>query len=79
MIKIKNEELVKELIGEIKDFPKYTTQIMNLANQNAHRELLDNCQNLLKNVQKKLMKVGKNGISQNILKLLKMLRRKSMR
>lgn len=35
MIKIKNEELVKELIGEIKDFPKYTTQIMNLANQNA--------------------------------------------
>jgi len=35
MIKIKNEELVKELIGEIKDFPKYTTQIINLANQNA--------------------------------------------
>jgi len=35
MIKIKNEELIKELIGEIKDFPKYTTQIMNLANQNA--------------------------------------------
>jgi len=35
MIKIKNEDLVKELIGEIKDFPKYTTQIINLANQNA--------------------------------------------
>lgn len=35
MIKIKNEELIKELIGEIKDFPKYTTQIINLANQNA--------------------------------------------
>ncbi len=35
MIKINNKELIKELIGEIKDFPKYTTQIINLANQNA--------------------------------------------
>ena len=34
-IKIKNEELVKELIGEVKDFPLYTTQLINLANQNA--------------------------------------------
>lgn len=35
MIKINNQELIKELIGEVKDFPKYTTQIINLANQNA--------------------------------------------
>jgi len=35
MIKIKNAELVKELIGEVKDFPLYTTQLINLANQNA--------------------------------------------
>lgn len=35
MLKIKNEELVKELVGEVKDFPRYTTQLMNLANQNA--------------------------------------------
>ena len=35
MIKIKNEELIRELIGKTKDFPKYTTQLMNLANQNA--------------------------------------------
>jgi len=35
MIKIKNEELIRELIGEVKNFPKYTTQIINLANQNA--------------------------------------------
>ncbi len=35
LIKIKNEELVKELIGEIKEFPLYTTQLINLANQNA--------------------------------------------
>lgn len=34
-IKIKNEELIKELIGEIKNFPRYTTQLMNLANQNS--------------------------------------------
>ncbi|PJC51595.1 MAG: restriction endonuclease [Candidatus Nealsonbacteria bacterium CG_4_9_14_0_2_um_filter_37_38] len=34
-IKIKNEELVKELIGKVKDFPLYTTQLINLANQNA--------------------------------------------
>lgn len=35
LIKIKNEELVKELIGEVKNFPLYTTQLINLANQNA--------------------------------------------
>lgn len=35
ILKIKNEELVKELVGDVKDFPKYTTQIINLANQNA--------------------------------------------
>src|SRR3989344_1564417 len=35
IIKIKNDELAKELIGEIKEFPRYTTQILNLANQNS--------------------------------------------
>jgi len=35
MIKVKNEELIRELIGEVKNFPKYTTQLINLANQNA--------------------------------------------
>lgn len=34
-IKIKNEELIRDLTGQIKDFPRYTTQLMNLANQNA--------------------------------------------
>ena len=34
-MKIKTEDLVKELIGEAKKFPKYTTQILNIANQNA--------------------------------------------
>ena len=35
MLRIKNGELVRELVGEVKDFPRYTTQLMNLANQNA--------------------------------------------
>ncbi len=35
MLKMKNEELIQELIGNKNDFPKYTTQILNLANQNA--------------------------------------------
>lgn len=34
-IKIKNAEVVEFLVGEKVDFPKYTTQIINLANQNA--------------------------------------------
>lgn len=33
--KIKNDELIAEISGEAKNFPKYTTQIMNLANQNS--------------------------------------------
>lgn len=35
MIKIKNEELIKDLIGNTKSFPLYVTQIINLANQNS--------------------------------------------
>jgi hypothetical protein len=35
MVKIKYEELIKEISGEAKNFPKYTTQIINLANQNS--------------------------------------------
>lgn len=34
-IRIKNEEITEDLHGNIPIFPKYTTQIMNLANQNA--------------------------------------------
>lgn len=35
MFKIKNTELIAEISGEAKQFPKYTTQIINLANQNS--------------------------------------------
>ncbi len=35
MIKISNKELIKELTDEPQDFPIYTTQIINLANQNS--------------------------------------------
>lgn len=34
-IKIKNSELFNILIGDLVDYPKYTSQIINLANQNA--------------------------------------------
>lgn len=34
-IKIKNDELVQNIIENIPDFPKYTTQLINLASQNA--------------------------------------------
>ena len=37
MFKIKNAELIKEISGEAKTFPKDTTQIINLANQNSQR------------------------------------------
>ncbi|TAN32625.1 MjaI family restriction endonuclease [Patescibacteria group bacterium] len=35
MLKIKNDELIKELVGSEAEFPKYATQLINLANQNA--------------------------------------------
>lgn len=34
-IRLNVQEKFKEIIGEPKEFPKYTTQIMNIANQNA--------------------------------------------
>ncbi len=34
-VKIKNDELFRLLNADIPEFPKYTTQLMNLANQNA--------------------------------------------
>ena len=35
LLKIKNKELVRELIGEVKDYPRYVTQLLNLANRDA--------------------------------------------
>lgn len=34
-LKIKNNDLIKDIIGDSKIYPKYATQIINLANQNA--------------------------------------------
>jgi len=34
-LKLKNDRITQDLVGETFEFPKYTTQIMNLANQNA--------------------------------------------
>lgn len=35
IIKISNKEIIKELIGEKKDFPKYVAPLLNLANRYA--------------------------------------------
>jgi hypothetical protein len=35
MFKIKNAEVIEDVTGGIADFPKYTTQLINLANQNS--------------------------------------------
>lgn len=35
MIKIKYDELTEDLIGEVVKFPKYTTQLLNIANKNS--------------------------------------------
>lgn len=32
---LKNDKITQDVVGKIVEFPKYTTQIMNLANQNA--------------------------------------------
>ena len=34
-IKLKNAEITQEIAGEVARFPKYTSQLMNLANQNS--------------------------------------------
>jgi hypothetical protein len=35
MFTISNVEILSDVVGEEPEFPKYTTQLMNLANQNA--------------------------------------------
>lgn len=35
LLKVKNKELIQELIGTVEDYPRYVTQLLNLANQNA--------------------------------------------
>ncbi len=35
MFKIKNAEVIDDIVGGLENFPKYTTQLINLANQNA--------------------------------------------
>jgi hypothetical protein len=34
-MKIKNEEIIQDIVGGIESFPKYTTQLINLANQDS--------------------------------------------
>lgn len=34
-VKISNKELIEEIVGKKREFPKYVSQLINLANQNA--------------------------------------------
>ncbi|HLB95408.1 MAG TPA: MjaI family restriction endonuclease [Patescibacteria group bacterium] len=34
-VKLSNQELIEELVGKPQDYPKYASQLINLANQNA--------------------------------------------
>jgi len=34
-LKIKNSQITQDVVGKVVEFPQYTTQIINLANQNA--------------------------------------------
>jgi hypothetical protein len=46
-IEILNADLISEIVGELEIFPKYTTQLINLANQNAQGtrpKMLGRCQ-----------------------------------
>lgn len=64
-IKLNVQEKFKDIIGEPKEFPKYTTQIMNIANQNAQGtrpEVVGQMSDLIINVRKRTIKRGKNGI-----------------
>ena len=65
MIKIKNSELIEEISGEAKQFPKYTTQIINLANQNSQGtrpKVVGQLSELIKECPGKTYLNWKNGI-----------------
>lgn len=77
---IKNSRVTADTIGKTVEFPKYTTQIMNLANQNAQgtRPNVVGQMSELIEALKELMTNGLNGILTECLKVLKMLRKRFM-
>lgn len=77
---IKNEELLELNESSTPQFPKYTSQLINLSNQNAQGtrpkvvgQLSELFQEYQKNTDEISIDTWKNGIYQNILKPLKML------
>lgn len=61
-VKLDIKEKIKDVTGEIKKFPKYTTQIINIANQNAQGtrpEVVGQMSELIKQCPEKTFKVWK--------------------
>ncbi|MEM3112973.1 MAG: MjaI family restriction endonuclease [Candidatus Pacearchaeota archaeon] len=76
LIKISFKELIKEISGEAKEFPKYTAQIINLANQNAQGtrpRVVGQLSELIVKCPHKEYHKWKDGIYSNSQKLLMML------
>jgi len=67
-IRLNVEEKFKEIIGETKEFPKYTTQIINIANQNAQGtrpEVVGQMSELIKQCPEKNYKAWKEWYLKN--------------
>ncbi len=67
-IKLNVQEKFKEIIGETKEFPKYTTQIINIANQNAQGtrpEVVGKMSELIKQCPDKSFKAWKEWYQKN--------------
>ena len=68
-IKIPNTEIKNLLEGESFNFPKYSTQILNLANQNAQgtrSSVVGQMSELIQEFPGSRLRNGKNGILKNI-------------
>jgi hypothetical protein len=67
-IRLRLEEVFLDVTGETKDFPKYTTQLMNIANQNAQGtrpEVVGKMSELIKKCPEKTFKAWTNWYLEN--------------
>jgi len=70
-VKLKNDELAYEIIRRTKEFPKYTTQLMNLANRNAQGtrpKFVGQMTELIQEFKGENMQNGNRGILKRSLK-----------
>lgn len=64
-LKIKNEEITRLLDADAASFPKYATQLINLANQNAQGtrpEVVGQMTELIHEFRERRLEDGKGGI-----------------